>query len=149
MKRFFLVLTLLCASVFLAGCAGGNSFDQNLRKVEGKPINDVAIMLKGKHTGEYQDGNATVYVWQKRQTESVFGSTVTDKGYRLGSASTAMGNAEFLWTGIQYHSCVIRARTMDGIVQRITMEGDPGGCESIYGNRRKTWTKQEANRGLH
>lgn len=138
MKRFLLLLPLL-----LAACAGGNSFDQNLRKVEGKPINDVAIMLKGKHTGEYQDGPATVYVWQKAQTESLFGPSVTQGGYRLGNRSSALGS-EFLWTGIQYHSCVIRARTMDGMVQRITMEGDPGGCESIYGNRRKTWTKQQS-----
>ncbi len=126
----------LLAVLGLSACAGGMTFDQHLRQLEGKPVNDADLMLGRHSTGQYQDGNATVYVWQARDAESIFGRSVSSgRGYGLGSPMD--DGHELLLSGVQLHSCVIRARTMDNIIQRVTYEGNPGGCETIYGYKRK------------
>lgn len=127
-------LPALALVLALAACAG-QTFDQHLRSYKGKPVNDFAIGY-GPHTGQYQRGDgAIVYVWQKSQTQSVFGPAVTQGGYRIGSGGQADGG--ILWTGIQHNSCVIRAGTMDGLIRDISFEGNPGGCETIYGTRKR------------
>jgi hypothetical protein len=131
MKKF---LSLFVVILALSACAGARTWDGTLRQLEGKPIND-AVILYGHPDGEFVKGPVTTYVWQDRKADSVFGTTVTaGRGYRLGSP---LGDgSEFLWSGLEYHRCVIRASVVDGIITRITSEGDPGGCETIHGFRR-------------
>lgn len=132
MMRALVILSL----VMLTACAGARSFDQDLRQLEGRPVNDAAIMLGGPHTGSYKQGNATVYVWQGYKRESIFGPGVSKgRGYRLGSPMD--DGSGLYWTGIEHYRCVIRATTTDGIVRKITMEGNPSGCETIYGGKRE------------
>ena len=134
MKR--LSAFLLIAVLALAGCAGARTFDQSLRALEGHPVNDVALALGGPPAGQYQDGPAIVYVWKDSLRESVFGPAVTrGRGYKLGRSMN--NKAALMWSGIEHHSCVVRATTMGGIVQRVTLEGNPGGCETIHGYRKE------------
>jgi hypothetical protein len=128
----------LLAVLGLAACAGAHTFDQNLRGLEGRPVNEAFNVL-GQPTGSYARGNTTFYVWQDNVRESVFGPAVSGgRGYRIGAPH---GGSEFLWSGITYHSCVIRAATAEGMVQEITFEGDPGGCQYIHGRHRESWDK--------
>jgi hypothetical protein len=131
-----IALIPLAAILALSACAGVKTFDQHLRQLEGKPVNDADLLLGHHADGEYRSGNDTVYVWQKQDVESIFGPAVTSGGYRLGSPSQAMGGSAMIWSGIQLNSCVIRATTNDGIIKKITFEGNPGGCETVYGFRR-------------
>lgn len=120
------------AVLLLAACAGMTTFDQSLRALEGRPVNDAKIMLKGEPSGQYTDGQGRlVYVWKGYQRESIFGPAVTKgRGYDIM-------NTGIYWTGIEHHRCTVRAATTGGIVQKITFEGNPGGCETIYGSRRE------------
>ena len=133
---------LLCGvlALALAGCAGVRTFDSDLRAFIGKPVNDAAIVY-GPHTGQYTTkAGETVYVWQDSDVESVFGPAVTGGiGYQIGG-SPASGNG-LLWSGIKFHGCVIRITTMDGIVRAVTYQGDPGGCETIHGYKRKSLSR--------
>jgi len=141
MKR----LLILASVLLLSACAGVQTFDQHIKSLEGHPVNDAAIMLNQKHTGEYKQGDATVYVWQGSYSESVFDRSTyhqTGTGIQIGNMA-ANGNI-FLLSGIQYDSCVIRATTLDGIIQRITFEGNPGGCETVYG-----WKKHPMGKSAH
>jgi len=129
--RKFLILGLV---LLVGACAGARTWDGTLRQLEGKPINDAAI-LYGNPDREYSKGDTTTYVWQDRKADSVFGSSVTSgAGYRIGRP---LGDGtEFLWGGIEYYRCVIRAETRGGLITRIWSEGDPGGCEVIHGFRK-------------
>lgn len=123
------LLPTLFVALILSACAGPMSFDQRLRQLEGRPVNDADLMLGSHADGEYRDGANTVYVWQDHKTNSVFGSSVAG-GHRI------LGG-DMIWGGIVTHTCVIRATTYDGIIQKIRFEGNPGGCETIHGNRRE------------
>ncbi len=125
-----LSLTCLTAVLVLAACAGPMSFDQHLRQLEGKPVNDADLMLGHHADGHYKDGANIVYVWQDYKANSVFGSNVTNGGHRI------LGG-DVVWAGIVTNSCVIRASTYDGIIKKITYEGNPGGCETIYGRKQE------------
>lgn len=135
MTRRFTLLAL-AGLLTLSACAGARTFDQDLRALQGHPVNDAAIKFGQGHTGEYRQGDATVYVWKSSQRKSIFGDAVTKgRGYQLGG--TAADGSGVYWTGIQHNQCVIRATTTDGIIRKITSEGNPGGCETIYGYRRQ------------
>lgn len=128
-------LFALLATVLLSACAA-TTFDQNLRQLEGKPINDASIQLKDQPSSTYTDNaGRKVYVFKGSDRKSIFGPAVTEgKGYHvLGDRA----QSSIYWTGIEHHRCTIRATTANGIIQKITMDGDPGGCETIYGNRRE------------
>jgi predicted small secreted protein len=142
MKRILAILPLL-SLLALSACTGAHTFGSDLKALEGKPINDAAIMLGGKHTGEYQRGNETVYVWQDHDSESIFGPRIT-MGHGYGVGSPMNDGSELLMTGLQFNTCVIRAATLDGIIRDITYEGNPGGCESIYGYRKKALGRNAA-----
>ncbi|HEY8964083.1 MAG TPA: hypothetical protein VIN59_06445 [Alphaproteobacteria bacterium] len=130
LKKFACLILILT----LAACAGVRTWDGELRKLEGKPIND-AVILYGDPDGEYRHGPATTYVWQDRKADSIFGPSVTSgAGYRIGRP--LHNGSEFLWGGIEYYRCVIRATVVDGLITRITSEGDPQGCEIIHGFRK-------------
>jgi len=132
---------LACILVLtLTACAGAHTWDQTRNGLVGKPINDADI-LYGHPDGEYRKGDTITYVWQDRKSESVFGPSVTSgAGYRLGRPLN--NGSEFLWSGIEYYTCVIRATTRDGLITKITSEGNPGGCETIHGHRRMPPGKQ-------
>lgn len=133
MRVLILVLTTLLT---LTACAGGRTLSNDLMGLQGHPINDAFITL-GEPTGSYVKGNQTVYVWQRQHRESVFGPSVTSGyGYQFGRRSSVLGSG-LMWSGIQYDSCVLRAYTAGGTIQRITQEGNPGGCETIYRYRRR------------
>ena len=128
-------ILILALVVILTGCAGSGvrTWDSTLNGFKGKPINDADIVF-GHPDGEYTKNGVTTYVWQDHKTESVFGPSVTSgRGYRLGSPLNS-GN-EFLWSGIEVYTCVIRAGVVDGLITQITSEGNPGGCEIIHGFR--------------
>lgn|GEM_PF-1992046 len=127
----------LFAALMLAACASAVTFDRSLNALEGRPVNDASIFLENQPSGSYTDTQGrTVYTWRGYKRESVFGDRVTKgKGYQLGG--TMSDGSGVYWTGIEHYRCVIRAATVNNIIENITMEGNPGGCETIYGDRRQ------------
>ena len=140
--RKFLILGLVLT---LAACAGTNArtWDGSLRALQGKPMND-AVILYGNPDREYRKGATTTYIWQDRKADSLFGPSVTSgAGYRIDRPMS--NGSEFLWGGVEYYRCIIRAETQGGIITRIWSEGDPGGCEVIHGFRKMPLGKQAGN----
>jgi hypothetical protein len=81
-------------------------------------------------------GGDTVYVWQKRDSESIFGKSVTKgSGYQI--LDQMPDGHGLYWQGVTYNRCTIRATTHNQTVAKVTFEGNPGGCETITGTKRK------------
>ena len=48
-----------------------------------------------------------------------------------------MGDGHIMpWSGVVYDNCVLRARTVTGVVKDVTFEGNPGGCEILFGQKK-------------
>lgn len=122
------VFTLLIAAVLLSACAGANTFDSTMNaRYVGQPV-AAAYRDFGTPTGRYDTPQGPVFVWQKRDAESIFGPRVSHgRGYNI------LGNV--YWQGVTYHRCVIRAASDGAVVRKLTFEGDPGGCEIVTGYR--------------
>lgn len=132
MKRLSLVLLVS----LLGACAGAHTFDGSMRAAYvGQPLAQ-AIQDFGAPTGQYDSAAGTVFVWQKRDAESIFGPAVTrGSGYQiLGSMPDGHG---LYAQGVVYNRCVIRATTSKNMVMGMTFEGNPSGCEIITGYRKK------------
>lgn len=137
------VLSLLFALPLLAACATATTFDGAMQtKYVGQPL-AVVVADFGKPKGPYtaKDGGQA-YVWQKRDSESIFGPAVTKgDGYQLFGG--------VYWQGVTYGRCVIRANTKNGIISAIRFEGSVGDCEIITGYRKKDiGRKQDSNSDL-
>ncbi|NBX66843.1 MAG: hypothetical protein EBQ96_07605 [Proteobacteria bacterium] len=123
----------------LTACAGARTFDGTMQaRYVGQPIS-MAIADFGTPKGPYEakDGGQA-YVWQKRDSESIFGPAVTKgEGYSLFGIP---------WQGVTYHRCVIRANAKGGVISAIRFEGAPRDCEVITGYRKKSvGRKQDTN----
>ncbi|MBU6235361.1 MAG: hypothetical protein KGQ41_05915 [Alphaproteobacteria bacterium] len=139
MMRLLLVLPVL----LLAACAGARTFDTDMQaRYVGQPA-AVAFSDFGAPTGQYTKGADTVYVWQKRDSESIFGPSVT-----MGSGRNIFGG--LYWQGVTYNTCTIRGTvTPKHTLSRLTFEGNPSGCETITGFRKKSiGRKQDTNSDL-
>ena len=129
-------LSVLCLVMMLSACAGTHSFDQKMRaELVGKPL-AAAYERLGNPKGIRRMGDEASLVWQKRDSESIFGPAVTEgQGYQiLGTMPDGHG---VYWQGITQNRCVIRASAKGDVLTDLSFEGNPGGCETILGAKKR------------
>ncbi len=111
------------------------TFDGDMRAaLVDQPV-DAALTRFGSPTGQYDRNGQTYLVWQRHRSESVTDMFGRDgHTYALGRP---MGDGHIMpWSGVVYDSCVLRARTVTGVVKDVTFEGNPGGCEILFGQKK-------------
>lgn len=135
MKGYKRLVAVLC--ILLCGCATWGQFEDGLRTLKGRNIDD-AINVLGMPSGERTVAGKRYIQWGRSSSEfmpitspsTTYGTVSTNKSFGTYSATTYTTS----YIPVDYSCSVTMQIDSNDTIVRIEYEGNLGGCEPYINN---------------